>query len=156
MDRRRFLRCLGLGCAGALAGCRMQRAATDATTPESTMTDVPRDADAATNPDWDVSVCGLNCARCKLFAQGKCGGCRGALETSWSPDCPFRSCAAARGVRTCAACADFPCEHLRAFAADGYEHHAIAVENLKAIREVGLEVWIASQPKPMFCPGWRF
>ena len=40
--------------------------------------------------------------------------------------------------------------------ADGHEHHRLAVENLKAMEAVGLERWIAKQPKVMFCPGWRF
>jgi hypothetical protein len=42
------------------------------------------------------------------------------------------------------------------FASDQYEHHGLAVEHLKRMREIGLAEWIAQQPRPMFCPGWRF
>ena len=42
------------------------------------------------------------------------------------------------------------------FAADGYEHHRLAVENMKKMKKIGLEKWIAEQQKPMFCSGWLF
>ncbi len=65
-------------------------------------------------------------------------------------------CAEDKGHRYCFECDEFPCDRLNAFASDGHEHHRLAVENLKAMREMGPEKWIAQQPKPMFCPGWRF
>ncbi|HPQ39256.1 MAG TPA: DUF3795 domain-containing protein [bacterium] len=106
--------------------------------------------------EWDISVCGLNCARCKLEAYGDCGGCRGSRDTHWSPDCFFLSSAEEKGLDYCFQCDEFPCEPLRGFAADGHEHHRITVENLKRMREIGLENWLAEQPEPMFCPGWLF
>ncbi|MFO7918869.1 MAG: DUF3795 domain-containing protein [Anaerolineae bacterium] len=107
-------------------------------------------------PGWDVSVCGLNCARCTLLAEGECEGCRGSLDQHWSPDCEFLACARDKGHTYCFQCDDFPCDELEAFAADGYEHHRLTVENMKRMREVGLAKWIAEQEEPMFCPGWRF
>ena len=106
--------------------------------------------------EWDLSVCALNCARCKVAEQGKCQGCRGPLDKHWSPDCEFLPCATARGHQYCFECADFPCQKLQAFAGDGYEHHRLAVENMKEMKELGLERWLAQQEKPMFCPGWLF
>ena len=107
--------------------------------------------------DWDMSVCGLNCARCKVkLGMKECGGCRGPAEENWSPGCEFRPCAEAKGHRYCFECDEFPCAKLEAFASDGYEHHRLAVENMKRMREVGLDAWIAEQPKVMFCPGWQF
>jgi hypothetical protein len=103
--------------------------------------------------EWDVSVCGLNCARCKLLAEGECAGCRGPLDEHWSPDCAFLPCARDKGHTYCFQCDDFPCDKLEAFAADGYEHHRLAVENMKRMRAVGLAQWIAEQDEPMFCPG---
>jgi len=109
-----------------------------------------------TDQDWDISVCGLNCAKCKLLAEDECKGCRGPLDQHWSPQCEFLSCARERGHSYCFECADFPCEKIQAFAADGHEHHKLAVENLKAMKAKGIENWIAEQPKVMFCPGWQF
>ncbi|MFW6164167.1 MAG: DUF3795 domain-containing protein [Planctomycetota bacterium] len=143
MNRRAFIACLGCGGASALAGCGMLRRKEEA----------PMAIDAT---DWDISVCGLNCARCKMLEQEKCAGCRGPLDQHWSPGCKFLPCARARGHRYCFQCDAFPCDKLQAFAADGHEHHRLAVENLKQMQALGLEKWVASQPKPMFCPGWRF
>jgi hypothetical protein len=104
--------------------------------------------------EWDISVCGLNCAKCDIVAQGECKGCRGPQDQHWSPDCEFLPCARQRGHTYCFECSDFPCDKLQAFASDGYEHHRLAVEHLKRMREIGLEKWLEEQEKPMFCPGW--
>ena len=69
---------------------------------------------------WDISVCGLNCAKCDMYEAGhgneklrdeilawfrkernetlepekiRCDGCRGPLSTHWSPDCKMMLCA---------------------------------------------------------------
>ena len=89
-------------------------------------------------------------------AAGMLAGCRCPTEENWSPGCEFRPCAEGRGHDYCFECAEFPCQKLQDFAADGYEHHRLAVENLKRMRDVGLEAWIAEQPEVMFCPGWHF
>ena len=143
MDRRTFIGCIGCGGAAALTGCALVRGR-------------KQDAVAIDAKDWDISVCGLNCAKCKLLEKGECAGCRGPLDKHWSPDCKFLACAKARGHRYCFECAELPCDKLQAFASDGHEHHRLAVENLKQMKALGLEHWIARQPKPMFCPGWRF
>jgi hypothetical protein len=153
MNRREFLSQVG-GCACALAisGCistpngRKRTAMSQESSPQQSYS----------NPDWDISVCGLNCARCKMVTDGKCKGCRGPLDQCWSGDCEFRPCAESKGHRYCFECAEFPCDKLQAFAADPYEHHRITVENLKKMKEIGLEKWLAQQEKPMFCPGWKF
>lgn len=159
MNRRRFIAFAACaGCGWALAGCervRQQGGDAVAAEGEAAMSDRPA-AQAIDKADWDISVCGLNCARCKLLAQDKCGGCRGPIDENWSPDCTVRPCAEARGHTYCFECAELPCEKLEAFAADGYKHHRLAVEKLKAMKKVGLEAWIARQDRPRFCPGWRF
>ena len=115
------------------------------------------ESDAATlsQMGWDISVCGLNCAKCKVRERGECAGCRGPLEQQWSGDCTFRPCAKAKGHHYCFECDSFPCDKLEAFASDGYEHHRLTVENMKAMKAMGLKNWVAQQPKPVFCPGWR-
>ena len=104
--------------------------------------------------DWDISVCGLNCARCVLLEEGQCGGCRGPSDRHWSADCKFLTCARVKKFTYCFECDEFPCEKLAAFANDGHEHHRITVENLKRMREIGLESWLKQQESPAFCPGW--
>ena len=108
------------------------------------------------NQDWDISVCGLNCSKCKLLAEGECKGCRGPLDQHWSPQCEFLPCAREKGHSYCFECADFPCEKIQAFASDGHEHHRLAVENMRDMKAKGIEKWTAEQPKAMFCPGWLF
>ena len=49
-----------------------------------------------------------------------------------------------------------PCDKIQAFASDGHDHHRITVENLKRMREIGLDKWLSEHKNPMFCPGWRF
>jgi hypothetical protein len=149
MDRRLFIQCLGGGCALALAGC-----AANQDTQADTMTDAEAVADVDRS-EWDIAVCGINCAKCGLLKEGKCGGCRGPLEQHWSANCTMLACAQSKGLRYCFECDEFPCEILAAFAHDGYDHHRQTVENLKAMRAQGLAQWIAQQPEPLFCPGWK-
>ncbi len=104
--------------------------------------------------EWDIAICGLNCAKCGLLETGKCAGCRGPADKHWSADCGFLACTRVKGLRYCFECDELPCEKLTAFANDGYEHHRITVENLKRMREIGLEAWLEQQERPSFCPGW--
>ena len=102
---------------------------------------------------WDISICGLNCAKCDIFVESKeCQGCRGSLDRHWSPDCQFLPCATKKGHQYCFECDDFPCDRLQAFASDGWAHHKRAVENLKRMKEIGIAGWIAEQEKCEFCP----
>ena len=106
--------------------------------------------------DWDISVCGLNCAKCRLFQSGECGKCRGLLEVHWSPNCRFLPCARQKGNRYCFECDDFICEKLGEFASDGIAHHKRTVENMKEMREIGVEAWTEeknSKGQCMFCAG---
>ena len=105
--------------------------------------------------EWDISVCGLNCAKCDLYHAGECGKCRGSLEAHWSPDCRFLSCAREKSHQYCFECAEFPCKGLQEFASDGIAHHKQTVENMKRMKEIGIQAWIAEQEKSAFCPGWR-
>jgi hypothetical protein len=109
------------------------------------MSEYESDTDALSQLGWDISVCGLNCAKCRVREKGDCAGCRGPLERQWSGNCQFRPCAKAKGHDHCFECASFPCDKLKAFAADGHEHHRFTVENMKAMRDTGLENWVAQQ-----------
>lgn len=143
MTRRAALRVAAVGLAAlVLPGCKGP-----ATRREGAKT--------MANSEWDISVCGLNCATCGERLEKQCGGCHGPTEKCWSPDCKLRLCAAAKGHGYCFECGEFSCEKLQAFATDGWKHHAQAVANLKRMREIGLERWIAEQPKAVPGPGGR-
>jgi hypothetical protein len=132
--------------------------------------------------EWAISVCGLNCARCDIRQAGlgdeslrdeiqewfreeldtiiepekiRCDGCRGPLESHWSPDCKMMNCARNRGHRYCFECGEFPCDKLEDFSQDGVAHHGRTVENLKRMLEFGLDDWIQDQKSRgqcVFCP----
>ncbi|HPF08131.1 MAG: DUF3795 domain-containing protein [Candidatus Cloacimonetes bacterium] len=41
-----------------------------------------------------------------------CEGCmEGSVHFAWCEKCPIRACAEGKGYKSCAECADFPCEH---------------------------------------------
>ena len=131
---------------------------------------------------WVISVCGLNCAKCDIYEAGRgnekvreaildwfkrernqilkpedvrCDGCRGSLETHWSSDCKMMQCAKKRGIQYCFQCRDFPCTPLEEFSSDGISHHKRTVENLKRMKETGINAWTEEQKrkgKCVFCP----
>lgn len=106
--------------------------------------------------EWDISVCGLNCVKCKKYQSNECGKCRGRLETHNSPNCVFLPCAREKGHQYCFECDEFPCKNLEDFASDGFGHHKQTVENMKKMKEIGIKNWIAEQERCMYCPGWLF
>lgn len=123
-------------------------------------------------PEWNLSVCGLNCATCDFMRAGQgdkakqkeiidwfkrdfdeeitpeetmCMGCRGPRETHWSPDCALRNCAIERGVTSCYMCEDFICSKLDAFSNDGHSSHKQAVDNLREIKKTGYTAWLKTR-----------
>ena len=69
---------------------------------------------------------------------GSCPTCRNG---GGPPTCAIRSCAKEKGFQTCAGCNEFPCDKL-SFITEGYPE---AEENLRTIREIGVEKWAQSQ-----------
>lgn len=61
-------------------------------------------------------------------------------------------CALERRLTYCFECDDFPCDKLEAFAGDGYDHHRIIVENMRRMREIGLDARLNEQSEPVYCP----
>jgi hypothetical protein len=132
--------------------------------------------------EWDIAVCGLNCARCSIYQAyvnkdrewivriGKsifgedadikpetitCEKCRGSLETHWSPDCNLRRRGEERGHSYCFQCEDFVCEKLEEFGSNGTGNHSRTVENMKDMKEIGLDAWVKKQQnkgQAIFCP----
>ena len=127
--------------------------------------------------DWDLSICGLNCAKCDMYLAShgdealreellnwfkenidpsiediSCEKCRGPTNQCWSDDCKMRSCAMKRGFQHCFQCPDFVCEFVKDFAAADMDHHKRTVENMIKVKEIGLKKWISLQKEPQFCP----
>jgi hypothetical protein len=131
--------------------------------------------------EWNIAVCGLNCAKCPIYQayhshdtefqrrisnkissdtfkyppeQIKCDGCHGDPALHWSPECTFKPCAAERGHTYCFECDSFPCKKLESFAGN-IPHHKRTIENMKRMREMGLHRWIHEQKEKgqcLFCP----
>lgn len=141
-----------------------------------------RNKEAKNSDEWLISICGLNCAQCDIYTAGRgnekvrqeivewfkkernetidpeqvrCSGCTGQLEVHWSPDCKILLCAKERRIPYCFECENFPCKILEKFSSDGIPHHERTVENLKSMKDTGLENWIAEQKRKgqcEFCP----
>ena len=128
------------------------------------------------NRDLDLlAYCGLYCGACsfKLTADDAerahvmslparydkakeaepeaCPGCRGEATACGADPCKIRACARTRGLVHCGPCADFPCSILSAFANDGVPHHGETLGNLKRLREVREEAWLAEQRERWTC-----
>ncbi|MGE4302290.1 MAG: DUF3795 domain-containing protein [Victivallaceae bacterium] len=78
-----------------------------------------------------------------------CDGCKS--DDCWCSTCTFKSCAMSKAIDSCAECDSFPCEHMVAFSNDGIPHHKSAVENLRAIREHGIDFWYENLKPALKC-----
>ena len=106
-----------------------------------------------------IAYCGLSCSECRAFkaTQAKdserkkkiakqwteglkvqfkpedinCNGCKSDTISGWCRKiCKTRPCAEAKKVKTCAHCADYPCEKLKEF----LSNEPVATTNLERIR----------------------
>jgi hypothetical protein len=104
-----------------------------------------------------IAACGLDCEECDIrvaassreVAEGlaqwfktergreidpgsiRCDGCRGDRGRHWSPDCwILKCCVDDRGLESCSACPDFPCQALVEWAGTS-ERYSEAVERLE-------------------------
>ena len=98
-----------------------------------------------------VGPCGLYCGACLDNLVNKechgcgcdCGNCAGEYHFK---HCSISQCAAAKGIATCAECADFPCTNLIQFAFGPFvRHHLPVLENLRRIQRIGVEKWLEEQ-----------
>lgn len=87
-------------------------------------------------------------SRHRELVECDCEGCKG---NNICGPCKIKECASPRDIDSCAQCQEFPCETITAFANDGWPHHLWALENLKAIREHGVERWFETLNPPLHC-----
>jgi hypothetical protein len=109
---------------------------------------------------WFLTPCGLDCSTCTIRLRTKeelaywekqhvdpekikCDGCRSERSGHhWSPDCKILECCIhERQLEFCAACPDFPCSVLDAWA-KAHEHHKKALQRLNAMKKSGIGEWL--------------
>lgn len=120
-----------------------------------------------------LAYCGLYCEQCSVrtaYAEQDCKhlerfparykkdrmdladcDCEGCKGRNLCGPCKIKDCAKLRDIDTCAECPDFPCAVLGEFGNDGIPHHAKALENLRSIRERGIESWFATLTPALRC-----
>jgi len=128
-----------------------------------------------------VAPCGLYCGACpmylatqensekrleslmKQFSAGKmqmkredllCDGCiGGGRVASFCRSCAMRSCAESKpDVTRCSDCPDFPCSKITNFNNDGMTHHSEVLQNLRALKEMGISKWTQYEQDRWRCP----
>jgi hypothetical protein len=82
-----------------------------------------------------------------------CHGCRSDTVAVFCRDCRFRACTASRGISHCFECRGYPCEELVAFRNDNAPHHSVVLENLRRMRDIGVDAWLEEQRARWSCPG---
>jgi len=102
-----------------------------------------------------IGACGIDCGLCPRYntkAASRCPGCAapGFLEMGgqW---CKMTRCAVRdRGYETCAECDEFPCYRFAGWdEADSFVSHLKSVDNLRAIRESGMQQFLDVQQARM-------
>ena len=70
-----------------------------------------------------IAYCGVDCAVCPDFTEGKCPNCR---RTDWSScgACAPVACCRGRGFTSCGQCPDFPCPEMAGFYEESEGHRA--------------------------------
>ena len=74
------------------------------------------------------------------------------IDKCWTFDYHFRDCATEQGLTYCLECKDFVCEKLAEFGKQIPPNHVNVINNLKKMKEIGADDWIASQREVKFCP----
>lgn len=77
-----------------------------------------------------IGYCGVDCAVCPDYLQGKCPDCR---RSHW-PDgdlCPPIACCTEQSIGCCGECTAFPCETMSDFYAESDSHQAAYARMLK-------------------------
>jgi hypothetical protein len=119
-----------------------------------------------------AAVCGLFCPACMIYIAAReapekreriarsfdlpvedirCDGCRSANRFSYCATCKMVACAAEKGLDFCGACADYPCDDLKAFQSER-PHRLELWEAQSRIEAVGYEHWFAEMVEHYACP----
>jgi len=106
-----------------------------------------------------IAPCGMNCGLCMCYLRKKitCGGCRSGDEGKSKSvlACTIRKCEAVRASVSvfCSDCAKLPCPRLKRLDVRYRKKYRMSMlENLRAIREDGIEPFVESERKRWTCP----
>ena len=104
-----------------------------------------------------IAPCGMNCGLCMgyLRAKNSCAGCRSTDEGKARSvlACTIRTCETVRASGTCSDCARLPCPRLKRLDARYREKYRMSMlDNLRVIREEGIEAFVESERKRWACP----
>lgn len=114
-----------------------------------------------------AAYCGLYCgACCSMVTNEKQKGDESALEVvtdeqekpcegcdaTYQQNCEFVQCCRRHRVESCAFCVEFPCAMIVKFSKEEWEHHQVVLDNLRRIKEIGIEAWLTEQKEYWKCP----
>jgi len=95
-----------------------------------------------------AGCCGIFCVLCPRFQSKAPSRCLGCQILCLTISCKiYNCCVKKKGLITCADCEDFPCEKNNP-ETHQYEYfvtHQSCIQNLRRIKEAGLEVWLEEQ-----------
>lgn len=183
MTRRRFVKGIA-GAAFCCTWLQLDCLAASELISKHTTEEGKRVQEAGTGKENLVAVCGLYCGACpmyiatqtndeqkqstllKQFSSGPmklkiedllCDGCIGnGRVASFCRRCPIRTCPTDKqNVVRCSDCTDFPCSRITNFNNDGMLHHAEVLQNLRQIREMGIQKWAKYDEERWSCPQCR-
>lgn len=124
-----------------------------------------------------AGICGIYCGTCPIYLARKdndieelekiaqtrripiddimCDGCLSGHIATFVK-CDFRSCSTNKKVTWCFQCDEFPCERLVDFTdadvIEGVSHHARVIDNLKEMKEFGVDEWLKREDRRGRCP----
>jgi hypothetical protein len=110
-----------------------------------------------------VSPCGMNCGICRAYLARKYEISRQRGRVSWCEGCLPRgkNCYIKRGckrlskheVQSCSECKTMPCDKLAHLDKRYRERYGMSmIENLKIIKEKGVDEFLSDQAEKYFCP----
>lgn len=77
-----------------------------------------------------------------------CRGCRSDVLSISCRECPKRDCAKSKGLDSCSACPDMPCDLQKNFR---LPHASEILPNIEALRDRGFSTWLAEQAEHWRC-----
>lgn len=106
-----------------------------------------------------IAPCGMNCGLCSgyLRARKQCPGCRGddAGKPSYCVACQLANCEYLSGgdLSFCGDCKTYPCKRLKQLDKRYRTKYGMSMlENLKSIREIGLDAFVTREKTRWACP----
>ena len=108
-----------------------------------------------------VAACGIYCGACpaqiaslKAGAKQsdiKCLGCWNQKHApAYAPKCAVRKCAKLKKLQSCGQCKEYPCKLIPPLFNDKPKY-GLREKNLNAVRDQGLDIWLAEQKKRWTC-----